>query len=128
VFQLHKFSGPLPLSEFIGKYGKIQPGFAERIIKMAEKEQEKRINLNKNIIQNKHVIEIKELNTLKWGYLVSFISVILIVNLCVYGFYLGYPNQTPIIATAIIVAFAGVYLRATKINRKINRNISDNTE
>jgi uncharacterized membrane protein len=37
-----QFSGPIPPPQILGDYDKVQPGFAERIIAMAEREQSHR--------------------------------------------------------------------------------------
>lgn len=44
------FSGPLPHPELMSKYEQIQPGFAERIISMAEHQQDHRIDCERKII------------------------------------------------------------------------------
>jgi len=38
----HNFSGPIPPPDLLGKYEQLQPGLAERIVRMAEDEQKHR--------------------------------------------------------------------------------------
>ena len=45
------FQGPLPHPEILAKYDSILPGAAERILVMAEKEQNHRINSDEKIIK-----------------------------------------------------------------------------
>lgn len=106
--------GPIPSAEELARYESIKPGFADRILKMAEKEQEERINLNKKIIVNQHEQEIEEIKVYKKGYMYSLFSIIIIVLLCSYGFFLGYAIESTIIATSVIVALVTVYLKRIK--------------
>jgi uncharacterized membrane protein len=47
IQQLRHFSGPLPSPENLLHYDKVTPGAAKRIIKMAEKNQENRLHINR---------------------------------------------------------------------------------
>lgn len=47
IQQLRHFSGPLPSPENLLNYDKVTPGAANRIIEMAEKNQEHRLYINK---------------------------------------------------------------------------------
>ncbi|NMA17920.1 MAG: DUF2335 domain-containing protein [Clostridiaceae bacterium] len=44
------FRGPLPPPEMLAEYEKIQPGLADRIVKMAEKQQDHRISLERSVV------------------------------------------------------------------------------
>lgn len=46
------FSGPLPPPSHLAEYEKIQKGFAERIIRMAEKEQDERHRNNRMMVDS----------------------------------------------------------------------------
>ncbi|MEJ8736721.1 DUF2335 domain-containing protein [Erysipelotrichaceae bacterium HCN-30851] len=47
----YKFSGPIPHPSILAGYNKIDPGIADRIVKMAEKEQEAVIEHRKSILK-----------------------------------------------------------------------------
>lgn len=47
-----RFSGPLPHPDNLSQYEKILPGSADRIIKMAEKQSEHRIEIEKSVINS----------------------------------------------------------------------------
>lgn len=44
------FSGPIPHPELLQKYDKVQPGFAERIVSMSEKQLDHRINCETKVV------------------------------------------------------------------------------
>jgi uncharacterized membrane protein len=52
IQQLRHFSGPLPSPENLLNYDKVTPGAANRIIEMAEKNQEHRLYINKIIAES----------------------------------------------------------------------------
>ncbi|MBD3270668.1 DUF2335 domain-containing protein [Candidatus Peregrinibacteria bacterium] len=72
------FSGPLPPPSILHGYENIQPGFAERIIKMAESQAEHRQGLEKSVVNSNIENERK-------GMWFAFILTIVLMGL---GFYL----------------------------------------
>lgn len=50
VHQVSMHSGPLPDPRTLAEYEQVQPGFAERIVSMAEKQQEHRLILEERVI------------------------------------------------------------------------------
>lgn len=44
------FRGPLPPPDMLAEYEKIQPGFADRIVSMAEKQQNHRISIERSVV------------------------------------------------------------------------------
>lgn len=72
------YSGPVPDPESLAKYESISPGFADRLLKMAEKEQHERISTHNKIIDTEKELNIIELITIKEGkFLHSFLSCLL---------------------------------------------------
>ncbi len=108
------FSGPIPHPEILSQYEKISPGFANRIIAMAEKEQDERIKLNNKIVEYQHIQEINDQKIIRNGYYFSLIAILLIVSLCTYGFYMGFATQTATIASSVIVALAAIFIGKNK--------------
>ncbi|MBI3922627.1 MAG: DUF2335 domain-containing protein [Armatimonadetes bacterium] len=53
-FQLEHFAGPIPPPQLLKAFDLVQPGFAERIVKMAESQMEHRMSLEKMVIQGDH--------------------------------------------------------------------------
>ena len=53
------FSGPLPPASALGAYDEVLPGLAERIVKMAEKEQDARLQAERDVLlENKKMIDL----------------------------------------------------------------------
>jgi uncharacterized membrane protein len=53
-----RFSGPLPHPDHLARYNEILPDAAERILAMAEKEQDHRHNLEKKVMRNDFAITV----------------------------------------------------------------------
>ncbi len=97
------FSGPLPHPELLRKYEEAFPGAAERIFKIAEKEQEHRIKYDNNrlggaLIQSKR------------GQWMGFSLCILFGALAFAMAYLGYPALAGVIGGGTIVSLAIVFV------------------
>lgn len=49
--KIQSFSGPIPHPELLEGYERVQPGLAERIVSMAEKEQEVQLECDKALVE-----------------------------------------------------------------------------
>lgn len=74
------FSGPLPPPEYLQGYENVLSGSAERILKMAEKEQEERLANNRQMVT---IVSNERRRGQMFGFL---LSILLIIS----GFVLGY--------------------------------------
>ena len=97
------YSGPIPDPDSLAKYDRIQPGFAERIIKMAEDEAlHRRANENK-IIKNSTQMAIT-------GIIFAFVSVIMFGGIIVYAI----SQQSSVAALSTVIAalasLAGIFV------------------
>ena len=110
ITQQQFYSGPVPDPEALAKYEQIQPGFAERLLSMAEKEQNERIATQNNIINTEKELNHKELANVKRGQTFALIAVLSVVFLCGYVFYLGNAKEARDIGVIVIVALAGVFI------------------
>ncbi len=111
--QHHKeefYSGPVPKPDDLQKYEQIQPGFADRLLKMAEKEQIERFNINNKILSDTKDVHLIEANNHKRGQNYALLSIIIIVVLCGYCVYSGSPNNASAIAIGTLVAIVGVFI------------------
>jgi uncharacterized membrane protein len=104
------FSGPVPDPESLEKYELIHPGFADRLIKLAEEEQKNRLELNRLLVENEIQNQKRSWDNYRLGQLFAIIAVSEVVLLCTVGFFLGYSNSARDIAVIVIVALAGVFL------------------
>jgi uncharacterized membrane protein len=70
--QQSTFAGPLPHPDVLAKYNDIQPGFADRIIKMAEAEGEHRRNQEKRSLDSdikaREIAQETDLHTIREGF------------------------------------------------------------
>jgi len=121
------FSGPLPPPDALAKYEQIQSGFAERLLAMAEKEQNERIDTQnkiidtqKKIIDTEKELTLKELSNFKRGQILALISVLAVVFLCGYAFYLGSAKEARDIGVIVIAALAGVFIAGRFYIKKKN--------
>ncbi len=110
VSQHKMYSGPVPDPDSLAKYEQISPGFADRILKMAEKEQEERIVTQRQVIEAEKEFNFRELNNFKRGQIFALIAVFLIVLMCIYAFNLGYGKEARDIAIAVIASVAGIFI------------------
>lgn len=97
------YSGPIPDPDSLAKYEQIQPGFAERIIKMAEEEAlHRRANENK-VIKSSMAMAIT-------GIVFAFISVILFGGIIVYA--ISQRSNVAALSTVIaaVASLAGIFV------------------
>ncbi len=104
------FSGPVPDPDSLRKYELIQAGFADRLLKLAEEEQQHRQELNRLIIQNEIQIQQKADRNFKLGQWFAILAITQVVVLCGLAFFWGYPSASRDIAVIVIVALASVFL------------------
>jgi len=114
------FSGPVPDPDSLAKYENINPGFADRLLKMGEKEQQERINTQNKIIDIESELNIRELNNFKRGQIFALLAVLLVVGLCVYVFYLGSSKEGRDIAVTVIASIATVFIDGRLLLKKKN--------
>jgi uncharacterized membrane protein len=106
------YSGPLPPPEMLERYGKIVPGAPERILKMAEKQSEHRIELEKVVVKGNSR---RENQGLQYGFIISLVTII-------GGIFLIYNNKNSAGLVAIltplgILATSFLYSKHTETKR-----------
>ena len=112
------FSGPVPPPEVLEKYEQIQPGFAERLLKMAEKEQESRIESQQKAFDAEKELATFELNNYKRGQIFALVSVFLVVALCGYALFKNFDKSARDIGVAVIIGVAGVFITGRVLKSK----------
>lgn len=104
TFQQTKFyQGPLPAPETLQQYEQIQPGFANRIMTLAEGEALHRRSLEGRVITINTVLSFA-------GMLCGLLSIAGVLWLCYYAFSLGYDTAAATIATGVLIGIGGVFL------------------
>jgi uncharacterized membrane protein len=124
------FSGPIPSPEALERYEQICPGAADRIISMAEKEQNERIAADKTHQKDNTDIATKELIALTRGQYFGFISVLAVLSLCFFIGYQGELKTASTLAGGITVALASAFVYKSRADKGKQKQISKkpNTE
>lgn len=109
-----EYYGPLPLPEHLEKYDKILPGAAERIVLMAEKQQEHRMAAENSVLKTVNKARIL-------GLIFAFILFLICLLLSGYALYL---DKMTFAVGALLVGIAGgaVSFITGKPKQNVNQN------
>lgn len=99
----HSFRGPLPRPEDFAKYKDTLPDAPERILAMAEKQQDHRMEMEATIVK-------EDIALSKRGQVLGFILAILFGAIAAWLGFEGHDWLAGIIATAVIVALAAIFV------------------
>lgn len=102
--ELRRHQGPLPSPQDYREYAALIPNGAERLMRMAEKEQ-----------NHQHRRDLKQESRATLGVVCAFSSVVGAVALSGYGFYTGYAVEAAAIFGATLTAIVTVFIRGTAI-------------
>ena len=105
------FSGPIPPPEQFGQYERILPGSADRILRMAEKQQDHRMEIEKEAVT-------KNLNHNKRGQSFGFIAMLLMLALSVLFVFNGMKVWAGIIGSVTIGTLVALFLSGNARNNK----------
>lgn len=103
VKQTRIYQAPIPPPEAMAKYEELQPGFADRILAMAEKEGDHRREAESKIIRLSYWNDFI-------GKAFAFASVLSICGLCLYAYSIGYATQATTLGTTVMIGLAGVFI------------------
>lgn len=118
MVQVSSFNGPIPHPETLKGYEEVLKGSADRIISMAEKEQQHRFDCENKIIS-------EETARVKRGQQFGcFLITLLIVASAVFA-YMGYPKITGTIVGITILGIGSIFV-LNKIPKKHTGQIPDN--
>lgn len=104
--QIHKessFSGPIPDPESLAKYEQISPGFADRILNMAEEEAKHRRKKEDKLVKN-------TVTTAIMGIIFAFVSVAMFCGLILFALIHAYSLATLGLAIGAIASVAGLFI------------------
>jgi len=116
--QTSLFIGPLPAPDVLERYEQASPGLAERILLMAEREQQERLANNKAIIEAQHRAARAANHNIVRGQVFALSSVLLVCCLCGYFAWLGNVEAASSAAKWIIVSLAGVFISGNVVFRR----------
>lgn len=106
--RITSFSGPLPPPECFEQYEQVLPGSAERILAMAEKQQNHRIEQEKFVLSKKIKISGR-------GQIFGFIALILLIGVSVLFMCNDMKEWAGVLSTVTLATIVGLF-----INGKIN--------
>ena len=112
VMRSEMYSGPIPPPEALARYEEIQSGAADRILKMAEKQQEHRMALETKAIGG-------QVDQSKRGQIFGFIAIFLCIGAAV--FFAVVCNMTKVAATFLtvtMVTLVGLFLSGKNVMKK----------
>jgi uncharacterized membrane protein len=98
--------GFLPSPEILLQYEKVQPGFAERLLTITEKEQNKRLDRE----DRKLDLDEKELNTKRLQLVTGFMGIGLVIGFCSYLASLGEAVVAGTVASTVLIGLAYVFV------------------
>ena len=111
------WSGPLPPAEQIRAYEEVLPGSADRILSMAERQQEHRLNLEKVTVN-------EAANRSWWGLRLGFIIAVLVIAVGAAGIFTGHAlaGFGVIVAQAAILAGVFAYGRVEQRRERVEKD------
>lgn len=102
-----QFSGPIPPPHILGDYDKVQTGFAERIIAMAEKEQAHRQGIEHQALSS-------EISIQKRGQIFALIVSLVILGGSMFLIYSGKEIAGSVLAGASLTGLAYIFITGRK--------------
>ena len=119
IEQREYFEGPLPHPQMFKQYDSILPGSADRIITMAEKQQNHRMELERMAISG----QVKSNNR---GQVFGFVLVIFILLVAIAFAYLDMQNFAGTLATVTLVTIVGLFVGGrSKISNDLKKKDKD---
>ncbi len=115
------YSGNIPKPEDLAKYNDINPGFADRLISIVEKEQQGRLNLQNEIVKIEKEVMLANIASRNKGLYIGFASVISVLSFCSFLAFLGDTVAAGATAVGTIISLAGVFV-IRKYNSKKEEN------
>lgn len=108
----HQYSGPLPQPSDMAKYEEVVPGAAERILKMAEKEQDKRHEKEEKEMRLKAKLALR-------GQSIGFVLTLLFSAISILFAYMGHLKLAAMFGTPLIIGVCTIFVlrRTSKDNQ-----------
>ncbi len=107
VVQQKFYQGIIPPPESMEHYDRINPGFANRILQLTEKESAHRHKMEKRIVGLSFF-------TTMLGQVAALGSVLVVCYLCYFAFDKGFASDAKWIAVSVLVSIASVFLYKRK--------------
>ena len=112
IMRSELYSGPIPPPEALARYEEIQPGAADRILKMAEKQQEHRMALETKAIGG-------QVDQSKRGQIFGFIAIFVCIAVAVFfAIYCGITTFAASFLTVTMVILVGLFITGKNVMKK----------
>lgn len=103
-------SGPIPHPRLLREYNKLIPGAAERIMSMAEKQQDSRISAEKETREAKFKIAMEEIKIKRNGQAIALLVILIIFGLVCLFTFTGHETIAIIILGIGIASLASAFM------------------
>ena len=121
ISEVSHHSGPLPRPSDMVRYERIKKGFAERIMRMAEKEQGKRHDITGNVVARDYRLK-------SVGQACAMASVIFLTCLSAYIASLGDTRSAAWVACVAIVGVVGVFVTGRLADSRESRSKNEDDD
>lgn len=105
-------SGPLPHPDLIEKYNNVIDNGAERIMRMAELQQENRFAERKEIRETNREIALSKLDYFKRGQIMGFILAIALLGLATLFVFTGHEKIAYVVMSVGAVSLVGLFIQS----------------
>ena len=120
---------PLPPPNALARYNDVLPGAAERILQMAEKQQEQDHNIQMEAISIERTVVVSDARRAYLGLLAGFIISLLVVGGGIYIIATGHDWAGVVLIGINLSGLVGVFVYGSKARRdERNRNAENTTE
>jgi uncharacterized membrane protein len=106
--ELH--TGPLPHPDILARYDQILPGAAERIIRMAEHQQDHRMTMESTVIRS-------DVNQARWGLICGFVLSVIVISVSGYLIGQGHDIAGGALGGLDLVSLVGVFIYGSRTRR-----------
>lgn len=111
-------SGPLPHPDLVEKYNEVIPNGAERIMRMAELQQENRFIENRETREINKEIAMSKLKYFKRGQLMGFILAFVLLGLATLFVFTGYENMAYLLFSVGALSLVGIFVKSSLDTKK----------
>ena len=118
---------PLPPPNALARYNDVLPGAAERILQMAEKQQEQDHNVQMEAIGIERTVVVSDARRAYFGLLAGFIISLLVIGGSIYLITTGHDWAGVVLIGINLSGLIGVFVYGSKARRDERRRNAENT-
>jgi uncharacterized membrane protein len=111
IYRQVQFQGPLPPPEILGQYERLHPGFAERLLAMAEREQANRQAIEKATNQANIILATNFDAQRKTGQYMAFFFGLVLIGASIYLALNGHDVVAGVLGGTTLIGALGLFLK-----------------